>query len=25
LRAFIIKHSPLKAADYQPGDAVVRR
>jgi 5'-nucleotidase/UDP-sugar diphosphatase len=25
LRAFITKHSPLKAADYQPGDAVVRR
>ena len=25
LRAFIAAHSPLKAADYQPGDAVVRR
>jgi 5'-nucleotidase/UDP-sugar diphosphatase len=25
LRAFIVKHSPLKAADYEPGDAVVRR
>jgi 5'-nucleotidase/UDP-sugar diphosphatase len=25
LRAFITKHSPLKVADYQPGDAVVRR
>jgi 5'-nucleotidase/UDP-sugar diphosphatase len=25
LRAFITEHSPLKAADYDPGDAVVRR
>jgi len=25
LRAYITAHSPLKAADYQPGDAVVRR
>lgn len=25
LRAYIAKHSPLKAADYAPGDAVVRR
>ncbi|MBU3737964.1 MAG: bifunctional UDP-sugar hydrolase/5'-nucleotidase [Rhodoferax sp.] len=25
LRGFIAAHSPLKAADYQPGDAVVRR
>jgi len=25
LRGFIAAHSPLKAADYQPGDQVVRR
>ena len=25
MRAYITAHSPLKAADYQPGDAVVRR
>ncbi len=25
LRAYIAAHSPLKAADYQPGDQVVRR
>jgi 5'-nucleotidase/UDP-sugar diphosphatase len=25
LRAFIAAHSPLKAADYAPGDQVVRR
>lgn len=25
LRAFIMASSPIKAADFQPGDAVVRR
>ena len=25
LRAFIAAHSPLKAVDFEPGDAVVRR
>ena len=25
LRAYIVEHSPLKAADYDPGDTVVRR
>ena len=25
LRAYIVAKSPLKAADFEPGDAVVRR